>query len=320
MTSVSVALATYNGARFVEAQLRSILDQVPAPIEVIVSDDGSSDDTLEVVRRVASESAVPVRILDGPRLGVSGNFARAVEAATGDLVAFSDQDDLWHPDRLSRAVAAFEGDPELLLRHGDARLIDADGTPTGGTLFGHLPVTASELDLIDAGRAFEVYLRRNLATGATTVIHRSLLEAGLPFPAEWVHDEWLALLAAATGHVSVERAPLIDYRQHGGNEIGVTKPTLRYKVGRMLEARGTRYVDLAVRWRQLVDRLETVGAPAEHLASARARSAFEDVRAEYPAARLRRLPVIIREWRRGSYARHSSQGNLDVVRDILQPA
>lgn len=321
MTSVSVAMATYNGGRFVAEQLRSILDQGLPPLEVVVSDDGSTDDTLEVIRRVAAEhpAAIPVRVIDGPRLGVSGNFARAVEATTGDLIALSDQDDVWHPDRLARAVAAFEGDDSLLLRHGDARLVDAGGAPVGGTLFEFLPVTAAERAEIGAGRAFDAYLRRNLATGATVVFRRSLLERALPFPAEWVHDEWLAILAAATGGVSVETEPLIDYRQHGANEIGVRRPTLRYKLGRMLEPRGTRYADFAVRWRLLVERLESVGAPAEKLAAARERAEFERVRAGYPAARLRRIRPVLREWRRGSYARYSSQGNLDVVRDLLQP-
>lgn len=323
MTSVSVAMATYNGERFVEEQLQSILDQTLPPLEVVVSDDGSTDDTLEVIRRVAAAHPGPtvVRILDDAgHLGVSGNFARAVEATTGEYIALSDQDDRWHPARVARAVAAFDADAELLLLHADADLVDTEGAPLGVTLLGSLGLSRQEHAEIDAGRGFAAYIRRNLATGATVTFRRTLLRSALPFPAEWVHDEWLAAIAAAVGTTRLDPAPVIDYRQHGGNEIGVTAPTLRYRIGRMLEPRGDRYRELAERSALLVDRLETLGAPREWRDLAAEKARFEAVRATYPEVPLFRLPAVLRELRRGSYSRLSSQGTLDVARDLLQPA
>lgn len=323
MTSVSVAMATYNGGRFVAEQLQSILDQTLPPLEVVVSDDGSTDDTLDVIRRVAAAHPGPtvVRILDDAgHLGVSGNFARAVEATTGEYIALSDQDDRWHPDRLSRTVELLDANPDVLLLHGDADLVDADGMHLGSTLLTSLRLSDAERALIDAGRGFAAYIRRNLATGATVTFRRSLLASALPFPAAWVHDEWLAAIAAAVGSTALDPRPLIDYRQHGANEIGVDAPTLRYRIGRMVERRGDRYVELAARSALLSERLEQLGAPTEWRELAAAKARFEAVRATYPSIPMARLPRVLGELRRGSYRQLSSQGTLDVIRDLVQPA
>ena len=94
-----------------------------------------------------------------------------------------------------------------------------------------------ELDWIHGGRAFDVFLRRNLVTGATTVLRRSLLAHAAPFPVEWLHDEWLAIIAAAIGRVDVLEDELIDYRQHESNQIGAQRDTFVRKVRRR-SARG----------------------------------------------------------------------------------
>lgn len=175
-------------------------------------------------------------------------------------------------------------------------------------------------DPIATGRAFEAYIRRNLATGATMMFRRDLLEHALSFPPEWVHDEWLAIVAAAVGEAQMLDAALIDYRQHGSNQIGAKKPTLRYRVGRMLQPRGDRYLRLAARAHALSARIDTLpSSPAvRQLAHDRAR--FDDVRSTLPGSRIARLGSVLWEWKAGSYSRLSSQGGLDVVRDLLQPA
>jgi glycosyltransferase involved in cell wall biosynthesis len=321
--TVSVALCTYNGARFVERQLRSIFAQDLPPAEVIVSDDGSTDDTIARVRAVFAEhrdSAVALRLIEGDRpLGVTRNFERAVSACTGDLIALSDQDDVWHHDRLSAVVPLFEADPTLLVSHGDARLVDERGEPLGVGLLEALTVGVQEHADIRAGRAFSVYVRRNLATGATMLFRRSLLDVALPFPGEWVHDEWLAIIASASGTITLIDDALIDYRQHGENQIGVKKPTLGYRIRRMLAPRGDRYTALSARAEVLSARLATLVVAPELLQLARDKARFERLRAGYPAARPRRLLPVFREYRAGSYARLSSQGNVDVLRDLLQP-
>jgi glycosyltransferase involved in cell wall biosynthesis len=321
--TVSVALCTYNGARYVEEQVRSILGQDYAPLELVVSDDGSTDDTLALVRAVVAEakSDIPLRVISGgPRLGVTLNFERAVAACQGDLIALSDQDDVWRADRLSTVVPLFEHDADLLLVNSDARLVDAGGVPFGAGLFASLGLRRGERLQISEGRAFDALIRRNLVTGAATLFRRTLLQWARPFPPEWVHDEWLGLVAAAMGRVELSSEQLIDYRQHANNQIGVAERTVRYRVGKVLEPRGDRYVRLAARWRILADRLDGLATEPSNTSLADGKVAFEVARAGLPAGRFARLRPVLREYRKGSYARFSSQGTLDVVRDIIQPA
>ncbi|MFE4469962.1 glycosyltransferase family 2 protein [Leifsonia sp. NPDC056824] len=321
--ALSVALATYNGARYVGEQLASILGQVPAPAELVIADDGSADGTVEVALAEAERHGVRPTVL-GPSgsAGVTANFERAVTATTQPLIALSDQDDRWHPGRVARLVAHFDADDALLLLHTDARLVDAEGVPLGRTLFESLEVGPHEFADEEEGRAFHAFLRRNLATGATVLFRRSLLDAALPFPREWVHDEWLAAIAAATGGVAVVREATIDYRQHGANEIGVAAPTLSRKVARVLEPRGSRNRDLATRFAILADRLAALGArvPAEYLDAARSKAAFEARRAALRPNRLLRVVPVARLALSGAYGRYASRGRADILRDLVQPS
>jgi len=317
---VSVALASRNGQRFIEQQLTSILTQTRPPAEIVLSDDDSSDDTVEVARRAVG-SAMPLTVLvNQPPLGVTGNFERAVSHCTGDLVALSDQDDWWPTDRLAIMVAEFEARPDLLLLHTDARLVDAAGAPLGTSLFGALRVTDQERALEHSGSAFSALLRRNLVTGATTVFRRSLLERALPFPRGWVHDEWLGIIAAATGSVDFLDQALLDYRQHGANQIGAHRLSFAGKLRRvLLEPRTERNARLAANFALLVDRLDELGCvSAERRAAAREKAEHERVRNAYPASRWRRIGPVMRERATGRYAL-SAQGNMDIVRDLLQP-
>jgi glycosyltransferase involved in cell wall biosynthesis len=300
--------------------VRSILGGTRVPDEIVLSDDASSDGTLPLARALLAAAAVPHRILanEAP-LGVTANFEQAVRATDGDVIVLSDQDDVWHPERLARVEAELAAAPHVLLRHSDARLIDDAGARIPGSLFGRLRVRAAERAAIAEGRAFEVYLRRNLATGATTAFRRELLADALPFPAEWVHDEWLAVLAAARGSVRLVDDPEIDYRLHGRNQIGAAEPTLRYRISRVLGDSASRAAGLARRSQQLAARLVERGLP-ESAARARAKADFETRRADLPRRRLARIPGILAGLARGDYRRFASQRRLDALRDLARPA
>ncbi|WP_426623248.1 glycosyltransferase [Leifsonia sp. McL0607] len=320
---LSVALATYNGARYVDEQVESILGQVPPPAELVIADDGSTDGTVEVALAAsARHDVIPTVLGSAGTTGVTANFERAIGATSRPLVALSDQDDRWHPGRIAMLTARFDTDESLLLLHTDARLVDADGAALGRTLFESLEVGDHEFADEESGRAFHAFLRRNLATGATVVFRRSLLDVAQPFPHEWVHDEWLAVIAAAVGGVAVVREATIDYRQHGANEIGVAAPTLSRKLSRVLEPRGDRNLDLATRFRILADRLAALGTrvPPQYLAAARAKAAFESRRAKLPANRPLRLVPVVRLALSGDYGRYASRGRADIIRDLVQPA
>lgn len=321
---ISVALCTRNGARYLPAQVQSICTQDLLPREIVLSDDGSSDDSVAVVRQTMAAcgvtSSVALTVFENRTpLGVTRNFEQAIRACRHELIALSDQDDVWHPGRLSRMAGAFEARPELLLLHTDARLVDGELRSLGSTLFQALEVEPRELQAIARGDAFEVLLRRNLATGATTMFRRSLLAAALPFSEEWVHDEWLAALAAATGRVDVLPEPLIDYRQHGRNQIGARRPTFVDKLRKAMDTRGSKHFQ---RWRRAQALLERLLAlqgrvPEAILNAQREKVAHQRFRAELPALRPARLLPVLREAASGRYERFG-RGKRAIVQDLLE--
>jgi len=327
---VSVAIGTHNGARFVEEQVRTILDQSRPVDEIVVSDDASTDDTLEIVERTVAEhrdagSAVDLVVLRNPEpLGVTANFEQALRAATGDLIALSDQDDLWRRDRVSVAVAVFEERPTLRLVAGDADLVDAAGEVMPASLFDTLGVDAALRSAVDGGAAFDELLRRNLLTGATMMVRRDLVELAAPFPQSWVHDEWLAIVASVSGGIGVRPERLIGYRQHGANQIGVTSLGWSGRIDRLRASRAERNGRLLARAAALAERLPAIAGRAQRVAPefvatvAGDKLAHERARSGLPAARAARVGPVLREWRTGRYTRYGL-GAQDVLRDLVQP-
>lgn len=319
---ISVAICGRNGAKFLAEQIVSVISQSRPPDEIIFSDDGSTDDSVKLVKKLLANSALSYRVIENDTaLGVTRNFEQAALATSGDIVVLCDQDDIWHPQRLERALSEFEARPDLTLLFSDARMVDAGGRPLGYSLFDALEISAADRAGLQAGNAFPTLLRRNVATGATMAFRRSLLDAAIPFPVEWVHDEWLAIVAAATGEVDLLEETLIDYRQHGGNQIGAREPSLAHKINRVLQPRGDRNRKLAVRAGILVDRLASLGdavKPAD-LTAARGKLRIERVRAGLPANRIARVLPVLNEARSGDYARFTSQGRTEILRDLFQP-
>lgn len=320
--TVSVALCTHNGSKFVRAQVESILRQTRLPDEIVVSDDASTDQTLMVVQQTLElYPGISVTVLHNAHaLGVTANFAQALGACTGDLLVSCDQDDVWHPSKLERLMGEFERRPRLLLVHTDARIVDAAGDPVGSTLLETLAVTTDEKRLVHAGEALRVLLRRNIVTGATTMMRRELLESAGVFPSSWVHDEWLSVVAAATGELDLIESALIDYRQHGSNQIGVISLNLRGRIDRLTQPRTVRNARLFARAQALAvwaresnfsEHDNVVVWTHEKLEHERARRAL-------PAHRLGRLRPGFTEWRTGRYGQYGL-GLQDLVRDLVQP-
>jgi len=167
VTTVSVALCTYNGARFLDAQLASLAAQTYRPLELVVCDDRSTDDTLAVLAKFASTAPFPVHIVQNEaQLGYKANFKKAARLCRGELVAFCDQDDVWSPAKLEACCERF-GDPDVVLVIHDAAVCDATGTPIGGTVYD------GKLDVVLRAGHFEPW---SSALGFTEVFRPSLLD------------------------------------------------------------------------------------------------------------------------------------------------
>jgi glycosyltransferase involved in cell wall biosynthesis len=121
---ISIPLCTYNGERFLPQQLASIVQQTRLPDELIVCDDGSSDQTVRITRDFAASASFPVRISKNDNLGFVANFERAIRLCGGDRITLCDQDDIWYPNRFERTEQEFNAHPEVGLVFSDGDLID----------------------------------------------------------------------------------------------------------------------------------------------------------------------------------------------------
>lgn len=265
-----VALCTYNGAHYLEAQLDSLLAQTVAVDEVVVGDDGSSDASLAILDAFAvraSARGIRVEVVQHTRnLGYVANFSDALQRCRAEIVFLCDQDDVWNVDRVAAFADRFNADPALLLLHSDARLVDRAGEPLGATLLEVLRVHPAEIALERSGMALDAILLRNFITGATCALRRSLLAEALPVPPRWSHDEWLAVIASLNDGLDMLPRSTIDYRQHGGNQIGAARRSFlqRLRAVDLLDAQARRCTAERMHGLQvLLRQREVVFAPAD---------------------------------------------------------
>lgn len=321
--SSSVVLCTYNGARFLQAQWRSLLAQTRHPDEIVVRDDASTDETAALLDPFCAQAracGIAVRAVRNiANLGYVANFEAALRDAAGDVVWLCDQDDVWHPDKLAMQMTEFERRPQLLLLCGDARRVDAAGRGLPRSLFEVLDVSAGERDRIRAGAGFGVLLRRSLATGATVALRRTLLADALPIPPGWVHDEWLAIIAAALGGFDSLDSQLIDYRQHASNQIGMPERGFVAKWQDLRRPRTVLIQRLIARNQCLRERLVACGdrVPASCDAQVAEAARHLQLRAGLRGAPWSRAAVIAREARNGNYRRFGT-GWRSMLRDFVR--
>jgi hypothetical protein len=318
MAGLSVVLCTYNGEAYLAEQLDSIASQTRRPDELLVRDDGSTDATLALVESFCARAPFPVRVHVSPaNLGTSQNVARGLSEAHGQVIVLADQDDVWYPHKLAVLERALEHRPDAGLAFSDADVIDSHGNRTGERLWES--VRFDRAREVAFGNAFRVFLRRPAVTGATVAIRAEMRRRILPIPDGWVHDEWMALVMSAVAGVVPITEPLIGYRRHEANQVGLNPMGLSGQV-QAAAARGrSAFADRARAFGALRDRVAAI-APDQPdlLAEIDAKQAHLLVRASLPDARLARLPAILREAAALRYSRYS--GSLAAgLADWLRP-
>lgn len=320
--TVAVVLCTYNGVRYLPEQLDSLLGQSRPPDQLVIVDDDSGDGTwtlLEAFADRARAKGIDVRLECNPEnLGYRRNFERAAGLARADLIFLCDQDDIWYSDKVARMEAEFLARPGLLLLHTDARLVDGRGEALDCSLFEALEMTPEEIAQVHSGDAFEVLMRRNVVTGATAAFRRAILRQAIPFPEMWVHDEWLAVVAAVSGEVDCLDIPLIEYRQHGGNQIGVQLRSARQKLAREKGFRRQHMRSVAERLEQLDACLgqRQVALSGRWHETLRQRRLHARARADLPRAWPARWHHVLAETLSGRYRRFSF-GFRSIVADLM---
>src|SRR5207244_12381537 len=152
--TISVAMCTFNGSRFVAEQLTSIAAQTRPPDELIICDDCSSDETPKLVEAFIRTATFPVQLqVNEQNLGLTRNFERAIGLCKGDFIALSDQDDVWLPEKLARMESVFTSSPDLGLVFSDAELVDENRSLLGKRLWDSLGLSREERKRLREGKA-----------------------------------------------------------------------------------------------------------------------------------------------------------------------
>jgi glycosyltransferase involved in cell wall biosynthesis len=317
---ISVAMTTYNGSRFLTEQLESIATQTRLPDELVVCDDRSADDTVSVLERFAKQAPFPVRVFVNDRnLGSTKNFEQAVSLCEGDVIALSDQDDIWVRSRLHKTAALFAERQSIGLVFGNADIIDQNAMRTGSCLWQHSRFRSLQRLQLSHGRATQALLNHNVVTGATMAFRSKFREVILPIPETWVHDGWISLIISFFASIVAINEPLIQYRQHPDQQLGPSDSGLREQIA---QARGTgrlQYEQMRQQYEAVYNRLAPHVKTDPHDGDIRClcgKIRHLSVRAQMPGKRIDRVPVILRElasWRYMLYSR----GLMSAVKDFM---
>lgn len=206
--TLSIAMTTFNGERYLPAQLESFRAQSRLPDELVACDDGSSDSTLQLLEDFARSAPFEVRVVrNATNLGHERNFAQAVDLCRGDIIFLADQDDDWHAEKLAVVEQTFADDPGALLVVNDVMITDGALVPTGRTVLGQ----TRSAGVLGANA-------KSLTLGCATAIRSSLRRLVSPIPPlDYGHDSWIHDFTEMLGGRRVLPRVLQLYRRHGEN-------------------------------------------------------------------------------------------------------
>lgn len=222
---VSVVVATFNGARFIAEQLESIINQSYTPLEIIITDDASTDETVSVLSKYAEQHNHIKVITSEENVGFLKNFERGVRLANGEYIALSDQDDIWLPEKIEILMRERK---DHALVYCNSELVDANGKNLG--------IKLTDLkNLIDFDSPIN-YTVGGTASGHAMLVKKEAILTSLPWPAMVTHDYWIGFVSTFYGPLKFVDKVLVLYRQHDANVVGITagvaKATKRKKTKR----------------------------------------------------------------------------------------
>jgi len=230
---VSVCMATYNGEKYLAEQLESILSQLSEDDEVIISDDGSSDKTIEIIK---SFNDSRIKIFENQKFkSPIFNFENALKYAKGEIIVLADQDDIWKRDKI-KTIKKYMQDYDLVI--SDADIIDEKGNILRESFYA----------LNDSRNGFVKNILQNSYLGCTMAFNRKVLEKSLPFPKDIpMHDWWIGLIGELFGEVCFLKDKLIYYRRHGNN-FSFSSEKSRYSFWKKIDFRIKLIKNLLKRW------------------------------------------------------------------------
>jgi len=219
---ISVAMATYNGEKYIKEQLDSILCQLKTDDEIIISDDGSTDKTINIIN---SYNDKRIKIIEGPRKGVKQNFANAIDKCSGKYIFLSDQDDIWGKEKVIKILKVFSLNEKIKEYVHDCRVVNNDMRIVNESFY---RIRNSKPGIIKN-------IWKNSYIGCCMAFDSKLKEKILPIPNDIeMHDQWIGILGEIKGKGSIFlKEKLIKYRRHSNNVSQMT----HYGVFKMIKNR-----------------------------------------------------------------------------------
>lgn len=323
-SKISIAMAVYNGERFIQEQLDSFVHQTRLPDELVVSDNASTDRTVEILRDFASQAPFPVRIFINDRnLGVSKNFERAIRECIGDIIFLSDCDDVWYSSKIARMEAAFEADPTVGVVICDADMVDGRLQPLGRTAWQNLGtrISVRQIQKIADGRAR--FLKQCFLTQGNCLAFRSRLRSVfMPLPSsEWFrkgwHDYFIAWSIVYSGAANPRaiNTPLVAWRRHAQSISAMPEAKLFRRLSWRLAGFRQHPSKILLPVLQSVERARWDGGVVNPVIRSHALAHWR-ARCSLPRSRIRRVPIVLRELFTGRYSGFS-RGALTAAKDLL---
>ena len=309
----SVALCTFNGERFVSEQIQSIQKQTIPPKELIVSDDGSDDRTLEIVESLATKCTIPIKIIfNKGEHGVRDNFYTAIRSCSCPIIFSCDQDDVWLP-RKAETILPFFADRTVQLVFSDGELVNSKLESLGTSIFHANGITEKYLKEKD----WISYLYSNfLVTGATMAFRSSLMDNVSQFPEGWLHDSFLAFKAAAMGGMVACEERLILYRQHGSNTLGMHEVTRAERLEQWKQRSKNLVSDRDKRYHRFLtlnEELHSCFTQEEQKRMDRFLSFLQDLSEAGRKPALIQIPTIVKHYCNGDFQEFYSGGKTAVL-------
>jgi len=224
-------MTTFNGERYIEEQIESIINQTAENWKLFIRDDGSTDSTVGIIKKFVDQNPGKINYIESAKkhLGAKDNFAILLDSTNGNYFMFCDQDDVWLPDKIELTfermleVEGKNGNETPILIHTDLKVVDENLHILAESFSKYQNLKPRKVKSINR------LIVQNVITGCTVMINRALKDIALPFPDSAImHDWWLGLVASAFGIVDYIDIPTVLYRQHDINEIGAKKWSFRY--------------------------------------------------------------------------------------------
>lgn len=235
--SIGVVIATYNGEKYVKEQIESVISQTIKPDKIVISDGGSSDNTVSICKATLANSGIDYNVIVSDiHLSVRNNFQKGLINCDSDIIFFADQDDVWDRSKLEITLRGFVNN-NVCMVFTNASIVDENLEGTGESLWNSIGYKCNDGQYTYKKFSTEylnILCKHNIVTGMCMAITRGLKEFVLPFSENSIHDVWIAFLAIFYGDVVAISDKCVQYRQHGNNVIGATtsvSASLKHKSG-----------------------------------------------------------------------------------------